>query len=116
VDEWKTIQTYDLSGNDLYPVYENPSIAGDQRLGDASEDFTVYFSTSDGQETYSPDSAGEFQQFQVGSTWTLRLNAMGGVDVSNPPDATVRWSPCYFKISKVTAVICGEGDSALPAI
>lgn len=79
VDEWRTIQTYDLSGNDLYPVYENPSIAGDQRLGNASEDFTVYFSTPDGQETYSPDSTGEFQQFQVGSTWTIKLNAVGSV-------------------------------------
>jgi ribosomal protein L40E len=79
VDEWKTIQTYDLSGNDLNPVYESPSISGDQRLGDASENFTVHFSTAEGQETYSPGSVSEFQQFRIGSTWTLKLNAMGGV-------------------------------------
>ena len=79
VDEWKTIQTYDLSGNDLYPVYTDPNILSGQRVGNVSEDFTVTFSTPGGQETYSPDSAGEFQQFQIGSTWTLKLNAMGGV-------------------------------------
>jgi len=79
VDEWRTIQTYDLSGNDLYPVYEAPSIASNQRLGSSSETLTVYFNTPDGQETYSPNSVSEFQQFQIGSVWTLKLNLMGGV-------------------------------------
>ncbi len=79
VDEWTTIQTYDLSGSDLFPVYENPSVASDQRLGSASEDLTVYFSTPDGQESYSPGSISEFQQFQIGSVWTLNMNALGGV-------------------------------------
>ena len=79
VDEWTTIQTYTLDGNDIYPVYENPNLASDQRIGPQSEVLTVYFSTPNGQETYSPDSVDEFQQFQIGSTWTLKLNALGGV-------------------------------------
>ena len=79
VDEWTTIQTYDLSGNDLNPVYESPSYSSDQRLGTSSESLTVTFSTSDGQETYTPGSISEFQQFQIGSVWTLKLNALGGV-------------------------------------
>lgn len=80
VDEWKTIQTYDLSGNDLLPVYADPEVFGSsQRVGNATDDFTVNFSTPDGPETYSPDSISEFQQFQIGSTWTLKLNALGGV-------------------------------------
>ena len=36
-DEWTTIQTYTLDGNDNFPVYENPSLASDQRLGTATE-------------------------------------------------------------------------------
>ncbi len=79
VDEWTTVQTYDLSGNDLYPVYEDPSITSDQRTGNASQQFTVTFSTPDGVETYSPDSESEFQQFQVGSVWTLKMNTIGGI-------------------------------------
>jgi ribosomal protein L40E len=78
-DEWTTIQTYDLSGNDLFPEYANPSVAGDQRVGNTSENLTVYFSTPDGQEVYSPKSVSEFQQYQVGSVWTLKLNALGGI-------------------------------------
>lgn len=79
VDEWQTIQTYDLSGSDLYPQYAEPVVSGSQRLGNASQDLTVSFSTPDGIETYSPSSLAEFQQFQVGSTWTIRMNAVGGI-------------------------------------
>jgi hypothetical protein len=79
VDEWKTIRTYTLDGNDNYPVYENPSLSGDQRTSSATESLTVVFSIPDGQETYSPGSISEFQQFEIGSVWTLKMNAMGGV-------------------------------------
>ncbi len=80
VDQWTTIQTYSLDGNDLQPVYDTPNISSSQRLGDASEDLTVTFSTTDGdQKTYSPDTISEFQKFSIGSTWTLKMNALGGV-------------------------------------
>ena len=79
VDEWKTIQTYDLDGNDLYPVYADPSVSSDQRVGSSSTDLQVYFNTSDGQLTYSPGSVSEFQQFQPGSQWTLNLNLVGSI-------------------------------------
>ncbi len=80
VDEWTTIQTYTLDGNDLQPIYDTPNISSDQRLGDKSEDLKVSFSTKNGeQKTYSPSTLSEFQQFTVGSTWTLKMNALGGV-------------------------------------
>ena len=80
LDEWTTIQTYSLDGNNLRPIYEDPSVTSGQRLGQESEELTVTFSTADGgQETYSPNSVSEFQQFAVGSTWTLKLNAVGNV-------------------------------------
>ena len=40
---------------------------------------TVFFNTEDGQKSYTPDNVSEFQQFQPGSSWTLSLNALGGV-------------------------------------
>jgi hypothetical protein len=79
VDEWTTIQSYDLSGNDNDPVYENPSVTSGQRLGKSAETLTVIFSIPDGQKNYTPSSVSEFQQFEVGSVWTLKMNAMGGV-------------------------------------
>lgn len=79
VDEWKTIQTYPLEGNDLNPVYQSPNITSDQRIGEQTAEFTVNFSTEDGNKVYSPETASTFQQFAVGSTWTLELNLLGGV-------------------------------------
>jgi hypothetical protein len=79
VDEWQTIQTYTLEGSDLRPVYDDPSLASGQRLGNKSEDLKVTFSTSKGDKNYTPGSISEYQQFQVGTTWTLSLNLVGGV-------------------------------------
>jgi ribosomal protein L40E len=79
VDEWRTIQTYTLDGNDLFPVYADPSLTTDQRQGSPSEDLKVIFSTEDGQKTYSPGTVSEFQQFETGSQWMIKMNALGGV-------------------------------------
>jgi len=81
VDEWKTIQTYTLEGNDLQPVYDDPSVSSsDQRIGEKTEELTVTFSTEEGeQKTYSPRTISEFQQYAIGSTWTLKTNALGGI-------------------------------------
>src|SRR5215216_2720956 len=80
VDEWTTIQTYTLDGNDLRPIYESPNVSSDQRLGNQSEELTVTFSTENGDEkNYSPSTVSEFQQFTIGSTWTLKMNTVGGI-------------------------------------
>jgi ribosomal protein L40E len=79
LDEWTTVQTYTLDGHDLNPYYEQPNISNDQRLGDQSADYTVYFDTEKGEKTYDPGNESKFQQFQIGSTWTLKLNTLGGV-------------------------------------
>jgi hypothetical protein len=79
VDEWTTIQTYTLEGNDLFPEFSRPNVASGQRLGDESADFTVVFNTDGGQKKYSPSSPEEFSQFRPGSSWTLSLNAVGGI-------------------------------------
>ena len=78
-DEWTTIQTYTLEGNDFSPVYDTPSLSSSQRTGSSSETFTVYFNTKDGGLTYEPGSLTDFQQFSVGSVWTIELNVLGGV-------------------------------------
>lgn len=79
MDEWTTIQTYTLDGHDLSPIYASPSVSSGQRLGNESVTYTVTFTSGGETYTYTPDDLSEFQQFVVGSTWTLRLNALGGV-------------------------------------
>jgi ribosomal protein S26 len=79
VDEWQTVQTYTLDGHDYNPVYSQPSLSSGQRLGDESTDLAVLFDTDGGQKTYKPSDVTEYSHFEVGSTWTLKLNAFGGI-------------------------------------
>ena len=79
VDEWETIETFTEVGNDFSPYYANPSLGSGQRLGGEQIDFTVTFDSEKGQIAYAPDTLDEFRQFQIGSQWTLKLNALGGV-------------------------------------
>ncbi len=79
VDEWTTIQTYTLDGYDFYPQYSQPSIYSGQRLGEETMVMEVYFVADGTEYLYNPDSAEEFQYYSTGSTWTLHLNALGGV-------------------------------------
>ncbi|GAB4538951.1 MAG: hypothetical protein Fur002_03270 [Anaerolineales bacterium] len=79
LDEWTTIQTYTLSGADLFPQYAEPTLYDKQRLGNSSEDLIVYFDTANGEETYKPSSVTEFQQFERGSVWVLQMNSLGGI-------------------------------------
>ncbi|HEY5984275.1 MAG TPA: zinc ribbon domain-containing protein [Anaerolineales bacterium] len=79
VDEWKTIQTYTLDGHDASPVYAQPNVGAGQRLGDQSADYSVVFESEKGQKIYSPSTLTEYARFSVGSTWTLKLNAVGTI-------------------------------------
>jgi hypothetical protein len=79
VDEWKTIQTYTLEGSDFSPVYSQPNISSGQRLGDQALVLEVHFTSNSETYTYTPAGLDEFQLYALGSTWTLKLNALGGV-------------------------------------
>lgn len=79
VDEWTTIQTYILEGHDIFPLCSAPALMSGQRSGSTTEALTVYFDTENGRVTYAPDTVDEFQQFEIGSIWTLKTNLVGVV-------------------------------------
>ncbi|MEW5939494.1 MAG: zinc ribbon domain-containing protein [Chloroflexota bacterium] len=79
VDEWTTVDAYTLEGSDFSPIYASPSISFDQRIGNQTVTFTVYFTGGGETYEYHPEDLFEFQGFAIGSTWTLKLNALGFV-------------------------------------
>jgi ribosomal protein L40E len=86
VDEWTVIQSYTSEGNDLFPVWENPSIVSDQRRGEDTATYTVYFTSSEENYTYNPGTLQEYQKYDIGSEWSLRLNALGGIVSVEPAE------------------------------
>lgn len=79
VDEWQEVNAFTVSGDDLSPMWPEFSIAGDEREGEYREEFEVVFSADGKNYTYEPDDEAEFVQYEIGSKWTLEVNALGGV-------------------------------------
>jgi membrane protease subunit (stomatin/prohibitin family) len=79
VDEWRVVQSYTLEGNDLSPYWDNPSLSTDQRRGEDTATYTVYFASSTDNYTYNPSTLIEFQQYEIGSQWSLGLNTLGKI-------------------------------------
>lgn len=80
IQEWRQVDTVTLSGDGFNAVWPKPSLASGQRIGqNASETYTVQFATDDQVYSYRIDDFDQFQQFQIGSTWNLSINALGNV-------------------------------------
>jgi ribosomal protein L40E len=75
VQEWRKVDQLQLSGSDFSPVWANPQLTQDQRLGTQNETYVIVFETDDGRYTHTVGSLDLFQQFQVGSQWILNINA-----------------------------------------
>jgi ribosomal protein L40E len=79
VMEWSVADTLTLSGDDFNPVWPTLSLGMNQRQGEESENYEIYFDTSKGDVSYTLSDPGVFQQFQVGTKWKLEVNSFGGV-------------------------------------
>lgn len=84
VVEWDVVDTESLSGNDFKPVWPDPVLSAEQRLGEETETYHIYFDTTEGNFTYTTSDYENFQQFQIGTEWNLEVNALGGVVSAEP--------------------------------
>ena len=84
VVEWAVVDTVTTSGNDFFPEWPDPDFTAEQRLGQGTENYMVYFDTKEGDKTYSTTDFETFQQFEIGSKWILQVNALGGVQSVSP--------------------------------
>jgi hypothetical protein len=79
VMDWQLFDTLTVTGSDLNPRWPEPSLSSDQREGEPEESYEVTFSSSEGDYTYTTSDPGEFSRFTSGSSWTLKVNALGSV-------------------------------------
>jgi hypothetical protein len=85
VDEWQNIDTVTVSGSNFNPQWPSVGALGrNQREGAREEEYRVIFATEDGQYTFSPNSQSEFDQYQTGSRWLLKVNTFGAVTEAEP--------------------------------
>jgi ribosomal protein L40E len=80
--EWQPVDSATRSGEGFSPVWPDPALDNEQRLGAYTESYTVYFDTDSGDYPYSVSDFETFQQFETGSEWILEINSFGVVSVS----------------------------------
>lgn len=79
VDEWQQVDVATVSGTDFTPLWPQPQLAGEQRLGEQEEEYEVVFQGDGEQYTYTTSSLDRYTQFTMGSEWVLQVNQLGGV-------------------------------------
>jgi len=79
VEEWQQVDQSVAEGNDLSPYWPDVRLGVGQREGERRVVYTVRFQTANGIKEYTTDQENIFTQFQPGTTWTLEINALGGV-------------------------------------
>jgi ribosomal protein L40E len=91
-EEWTVTDSVVLSGNDMNPRWPNPNLGSRERERERQESYQVVFDTPKGEYTYTTSDLDRFLPCQVGSRWTLRVNALCPHPLP-PEDPTPRTSP-----------------------
>jgi hypothetical protein len=84
LQEWQEVDASLANGHDLNPYWPQVNLASGQREGKRSEEYQVDLDTEGKSYTYRPSDADEFSQFDIGSKWVLKVNALGGVTSVEP--------------------------------
>jgi hypothetical protein len=84
VQEWTVVDTISQTGTDPNPFWPDLFLSSDQRQGDRTEDYTVFFDTEKGVMDYSTNDLAVFQTFQPGSIWLLDVNTFGSISDYRP--------------------------------
>lgn len=79
VMEWQQVNEFRLEGQDYSPIWPEIQLSSDQREGQRDQIFTILFSSTEGQYTYTTSDYDLFQQLQINSQWILEINGLGHI-------------------------------------
>jgi DNA-directed RNA polymerase subunit RPC12/RpoP len=80
VEEWSVVNVAVLTGNDLSPVWPEPTTETGQRVGEErGESYTIVFKSDGKSFVYTTDDLSLFQSARIGSEWTLNINTFGSL-------------------------------------
>ena len=77
--EWQAVDNAMVQGTDLKPYWPQVNPAIDQREGQRTETYNIFFETKDGIKNFTTNDAGLFVQLQPGTQWTLSVNTLGAI-------------------------------------
>jgi ribosomal protein L40E len=81
---WTLVDEVTTNGSDLDPQWPVLSLDVNQREAERVQIYKVVFDTEKGAYTYTTSDVSDFGRFAVGSRWTLKVSAMGGITPIGP--------------------------------
>ncbi len=82
--EWQVVSQARAAGNDGRPYWPELNLSGGQREGERAERYLVTFEAGGKTYDYEISDPALFVQFTPGSEWTLKVNALGGINEVTP--------------------------------
>lgn len=79
VQEWVPVDEEIATGSDYSPYWPELQLDAEQRAGEEEEKYSCHFAASDEDYTYTTSSLENYRRCEIGSRWTLNVNALGGV-------------------------------------
>ena len=80
----QAVDTLVSEGNDHNPQWPALELQPDQEEGEREERYRIVFSADGETFVYTTRDLEEYQDFTLGSTWTLKVNPLGGVTEVEP--------------------------------
>ncbi len=77
--EMRAIDTLVREGSDRDPQWPAAALQADQEEGEREESYRIVFSADGETFVYTTSDVEEYQDFTLGSNWTLKVNPLGGV-------------------------------------
>ena len=83
---WAVSETLRLNGTDLNALWPTANLTNTQRIGQASETYTIGFSAGSRDYNLQTSNYDLYQAAFPGSEWELEVNQLGGVTSAQPLD------------------------------
>lgn len=83
---WTVADTLRLSGTDLNPLWPAANLTSTERVGEATETYTIWFSAGGREYDLRTSNFNLYQQAYPGSQWELEVNQLGAVTSAKPVD------------------------------
>lgn len=77
IDKWVVTRTEAAGNNDHSAFWPETNLADDEREGERTETYIIYFTDSDGKEYEYETTESEWRGFEIGQGVTLKLDALG---------------------------------------
>lgn len=81
---WTVGETLRLNGTDLTAIWPAANLTDTQRIGQATETYTIWFSAGGQEFDLRTSDYSLYQQAYPGSEWELEVNQLGGVTAAQP--------------------------------